>query len=67
MTIEKARELIAVQSGLGGGYHRNGVRLMLGKVQREHGQLAVDRLTHEFGLTAIFGIEAGTDLSRFGC
>jgi hypothetical protein len=67
MTIEKARELIAVQSRLGGGYNRNGVRLILGEVHRKHGQATVDRLIREFELDAIFGIETGTDLSRFGC
>ncbi len=65
--MEKARELNAVQSGLDGGYNRNGVRLILGEVQREHGQQAVDRLIREFDLDAIFGIATGTDLSRFGC
>lgn len=66
MTIEKARQLIAVQSRFGGGYNRNGVRLILGEVHRVHGQDAVDRLIREFELQAIFGIAPGTDLSRFG-
>lgn len=66
MTIDKARELIGVQARLGGGYNRNGVRLILGEVHREHGQAVVDQLILEFNLTAIFGIEPGSDFSRFG-
>lgn len=66
MTLEKARELVAVQAQLGGGYNRNSVRLILGEVQREHGQQAVDALIREFDLMSIFGIEPGSDFSRFG-
>lgn len=66
MTLEKARQLIAVQSQFGGGYNRNGVRLILGEVHREHGQQVVDRLIREFDLEATFGIAPGTDFSRFG-
>jgi len=65
MTLEKARELVAVQAQLGGGYNRNSVRLILGEVHREHGQQAVDALIREFDLSATFGIEPGTDFSRF--
>lgn len=66
MSLERARQLIAVQSQFGGGYNRNGVRLILGEVQREHGQQAVDGLIEEFALQAVFGIAPGTDFSRFG-
>ena len=44
MTLEKARELLAVQANMGGGYNRNGARLILAEVGREHGQDAVDQL-----------------------
>ena len=44
MTLEKARELLAVQADMGGGYNRNGARLILAEVQRDHGQGAVDGL-----------------------
>ncbi len=67
MTLEKARELIAVQCHLAGGYNRNGVRLILGEVHRDHGQAAVDRLIRDFDLQAIFGITQGSDFSQFGC
>ena len=29
MTVDKARELLAVQANMGGGYNRNGARLIL--------------------------------------
>ncbi len=66
MTLEKARQLIEVQSRFGGGYNRNGVRLILGEVHREHGQQVVDRLIREFDLQAVFGISPGSDFSHFG-
>jgi hypothetical protein len=66
MTLDKARELISVQLGFGGGYNRNAVRLILGEVQREHGQAAVDRLILELGLEEAFGLNPGADFSRVG-
>lgn len=66
MNIERARELVALQAQLAGGYNRNSVKLILGEVQRHHGQQAVDSLIREFDLTSIFGIETGSDLSNFG-
>jgi len=65
MTVERARELVALQAQLGGGYNRNSVRLILGEVQRHHGQPVVDALIREFDLTSIFGIAAGSDFSHF--
>lgn len=47
MTLEKARELLVVQTSLGGGYNRNTTRLILAEIEREHGQSAVDRLIGE--------------------
>ena len=64
MTLEKARELIAVQAGLGGGYNRNSAKLILSEVQREHGQQAVDRLINEFDLEQVFGFKAGTEFGK---
>jgi hypothetical protein len=45
---------------MGGGYNRNGARLVLAEVQREHGQEAVDQLIRELDLEQIFGFRAGT-------
>ena len=61
MTLEKARELLTVQASMGGGYNRNGAKLILAEVQREHGQSAVDRLIREFDLERLFGFSPGTE------
>lgn len=60
MTLEKARELIAVQANMGGGYNRNGAKLILAEVSREHGQGAVDQLIREFDLEQLFGFKPGS-------
>ena len=60
MTLEKARELLSVQANMGGGYNRNGARLILAEVQREHGQAAVNQLIREFNLDQVFGFEPDT-------
>jgi hypothetical protein len=59
MTLEKARELLAVQANLGGGYNRNSAKLILAEVAREHGQAAADRLVRELDLERIFGFKPG--------
>jgi hypothetical protein len=58
MTLEKARQLLEVQAGFGSGYNRNGARLILAEVAREHGQDAAERLVRELRLDQIFGISA---------
>jgi len=63
MTLKKARELLAVQADMGGGYNRNGARLILAEVQREHGQEAVDAFIREFDLEQVFGFTPGTQFS----
>ena len=60
MTLQKARELLAVQAQMGGGYNRNAARLILAEVFREHGQPAVDDFIREFDLEQLFGFKAGT-------
>jgi len=66
MTLERAREISTQQLGFGGGYNRNAVRLLLGEVQREHGQAAVDAIIRELGLEEAFGLNPGTDFSGVG-
>jgi hypothetical protein len=66
MTLDKARELIAVQLQFGGGYNRNAVRLILAEIANEHGQGAVDQLIRELDLAERFGLQQGTDFSRVG-
>jgi hypothetical protein len=58
MTLDKARELLAAQVQFGGGYQRNGARLIIDDVRREHGSAAADRLIRELGLDVVFGIPA---------
>jgi hypothetical protein len=58
MTLEKARQLLAAQAGFGGGYNRNGARLILAEVAREHGQDCADMLVRELRLDAVFGFPA---------
>jgi hypothetical protein len=60
MTLERARQLLEVQAGFGSGYNRNGARLILAEVAREHGQDAAERLIRELRLDEIFGIPAQT-------
>lgn len=36
--METARELLAVQANMGGGYNRGGARLILAEIQPDHGQ-----------------------------
>ncbi|MBT8126779.1 MAG: hypothetical protein HKP12_03460 [Gammaproteobacteria bacterium] len=60
MTLEKARELIAMHVELGSGYNRNAARMVLGEVMRDHGQKAVDQLIRDYGLDQKWGIEPGT-------
>lgn len=66
MTIDRARSLIQVQLQFSSGYNRNAVRMILGEVQRNHGQRAVDNLIRELGLFQHFGLKAGTDFSQVG-
>lgn len=67
MTHDKARELMRVEPGSGGGYHRNAVRLILGEVSREHGQSAANGLTREPDPEQAFDLADNTCFSRVGC
>ena len=60
MTLDRARQLLRVQAGFGGFYNKNGAKLILAEVQREHGQEAVDALIGELELERIFGFKPGT-------
>ncbi len=59
MTLDRARELIAIQVDMGGGYNRNSVRMLLAEVAREHGQNGVDQMIREFALDEKFGLPIG--------
>ena len=60
MTLERAKQLLAVQADFGGFYNGNSSKLILSEVQREHGQAAVDGLIVELKLDQIFGFKPGT-------
>lgn len=55
MTLEKARQLLQVQIEFGGGYNRNGARLIMAEVVREHGQNEANKLIIDMNLEKIFG------------
>ncbi|MBI5789918.1 MAG: hypothetical protein IPL72_10900 [Sulfuritalea sp.] len=59
MTLEKARQLLGTQVSFGGGYNRNGARLIIADVIREHGQAAADQLIREMRLDELFGFRPG--------
>jgi hypothetical protein len=60
MTLERARQLLQTQVSFGGGYNRQGARLILTEVARAQGQDAVDGLFRELGLEQVFGFKPGT-------
>lgn len=60
MTLDRARQLLAVQASFGSFYNGNSAKLILSEVQREHGQAAVDQMIGELKLTEIFGFQPGT-------
>ena len=62
MTLEKARQLLGTQVSFGGGYNRNGTRLILADVAKEHGQATADALIREFRLDQLFGFAPGQPL-----
>lgn len=66
MTVDRARELLARQVSFGGGYQRNGARLILAEIMRDHGQGAVDGLISELRLDEIFGFAPGEKFTTPG-
>ena len=60
MTLDKARDLIAMHVELGSGYNRNAARMVLGEVMRDFGQQAVDQLIRDYGLEQKWEIKPGT-------
>lgn len=60
MTLDRARELLAVQVSFGSGYNANSAKLILSEVSKEYGQAVVDQLIQEMQLEQVFGFEPGT-------
>jgi len=63
MTIDKARELLEVQVSMGGGYNRNGAKLILAEIDKFHGQAAVDQLINDLALESKFGFKVGEKIT----
>jgi hypothetical protein len=59
ITLDKARQVLAVQADFGGSYNRNSARLILSEVRREHGQAVVDSLIRDLDLGEVFRFEPG--------
>jgi len=60
MTLERARELIGIQTSIGGGYNRNATKVILAEIHKHHGQSAVDQLIRELNLEEVFGFKPGS-------
>lgn len=63
MTLDKANELIAMHVDLGSGYNRNAVKMVLGEVDLDHGQIAVDRLIRDQKLKGKWEIKPSTQFT----
>ena len=61
MNIDRAAELLKVQTSLGSGYNRNSARLIMAEVQRVHGQAAGDKLSRDLDLEKAFGFKPGAE------
>jgi len=64
MTLKKTNKHLATQALMGGGYNRNGTKLILTEVRREHSQAALDILVGALELKSIFGFKPGTEFKR---
>lgn len=64
MTLEKAREIIADHVAIAGGYNRTATKIVLGELQNDVGQDAVDSIIREFHLDELWGFAPGTHFER---
>jgi len=60
MTLDKAREIIADHVFIAGGYNQTATKMILGEINKDHGQQAVDQLIREFSLDELWGFMPGT-------
>ena len=60
MTTDKARELIETHVMMASGYNRNATKMILGELQRDEGQQAVDQIIKEFQLDELWDFQPGT-------
>ncbi|VAW68830.1 hypothetical protein MNBD_GAMMA10-1488 [hydrothermal vent metagenome] len=64
MTLDKAREMIADHVAIAGGYNQTSTKIVLGELQNDVGQQAVDSVIAEFGLEELWGFVPGTHFAR---
>ena len=64
MTLEKAREMIADHVAIAGGYNQTSTKMILGELQNDEGQTAVDSIIREFGLEELWGFVPGQKIER---
>ena len=60
MTLEKAREMISTHVQMGSGYNRTATIMVLGELNKDQGQAAVDQIIHEFRLDELWDLQPGT-------
>ncbi|MCW9012136.1 MAG: hypothetical protein OQL06_00015 [Gammaproteobacteria bacterium] len=60
MTLEKAREMISTHVQMGSGYNRNATKMVLGELNKDQGQAAVDQIIREFRLDEMWDFQPGT-------
>lgn len=60
MTLEKARELIATHVMMASGYNQNATKMILGELNKDQGQVAVDQIIQEFKLDELWNFQPGT-------
>lgn len=64
MTLDKAREIIADHVMIAGGYNQTATKIVLGELQKDIGQEAVDSVIREFNLHELWGFVPGTHFDR---
>jgi len=60
MTLDKAREMIETHVMMGSGYNRNATKMVLGELNKDEGQQAVDLIIREFQLDELWDFQPGT-------
>jgi len=60
MTLDKARELIETHVMMASGYNRNATKMVLGELNKDEGQQAVDQIIREFQLDELWDFQPGT-------
>ena len=60
MTLDKAREIIADHVFIAGGYNQTATKMILGELNKDQGQQAVDQIIREFKLDELWGFMPGT-------